>query len=478
MIGDDTVMMKTGKNMPDITVVYKSSEGYFGLGYALPSTHYADGDKDYPLFAQVHYRTPEQKQEAEDKRLQRRKKLDVRRPEDVKKWLTELIDQGRPPEVVVLRGPLLSLKMVGYCEELNLKWVGISASNRKYRLGQKKEETTRSLLKRTPKTWQVLDDEGFRMVCLGPAQSGTMGTVNLLMVEQMEDGSRMLCITSTGNDEDKGLELVRTMISIERSAPGNSKLRDMLRLLKKSSGFILAETAVFDRWFYVPWFIRSVLVEIGFKRVIVKCKSDRPYSVNGHAKTWKEWESEVRKYDRYTVRGRPVNLARLKVTDPDLGTVQLVFVQEINTRLRKGESVEEIGPCYALMCTDPRWKPDKVFRAHKLRWKIEEFYREARQNHGFDKFHGRDKEAIHGHIVFALMSYICVSLCRLWNPLLKDKTLGEIKRRLFRGVVKLKHQNGNIIVCFDPGWVDTYGLPDFCHAPIIERRQGIAGGEN
>ena len=98
IIGDDTVLIKYGEKMPDITVVYSSSEDRYGLGYAMPSTHYADADKDYPLFGKLHYRTPEQKQAAEDKRLRRRKKLDLRRTEDEKAWLKELVDTERRPD--------------------------------------------------------------------------------------------------------------------------------------------------------------------------------------------------------------------------------------------------------------------------------------------------------------------------------------------------------------------------------------------
>ncbi len=471
VIGDDTIILKSGRKMPDITIVYKSSEGHYGLGYAMPSTHYADEDKDYPLFARLHYRNPEQKQEAEDKRLRRRKKLDCRCLEDEMKWLNEMVEQGRPPEVVILRGTRLSSKMTAHCEHLNLNWLGISACNRKYCMGQKKDKTARALLKQNSKylNWKILNDEGARVAWLGCAESKAIGAVTLMLAEQMEDGERLLCVAPEGTNEDRAAALMKTMLTIEKTAPENSKLHDMIGLLKKSSDFILAETAVFDRWFYVPWFIRKVIEDAGFKRVVIKAKRDRLFSIKDQAKTWKEWEADVGKYKRCIVNGQPVNLAHLKVNDPDLGAVQLVFVQEIRTHLRKGETIEEIGQCYALMCTDPKWKPDKVFRVHKLRWKIEEFYREVRQNHGLDKFHGRNKAAIHSHIVFAFMSYICVALCRLWNVPLKDKTLGWIKRHLFRSVVKLKHKGKHIIVCFDPEWIDIYGLPDFCNPPAINQ---------
>lgn len=473
VIGDDTVLLKYGRKMPDITVVYKSSEGHYGLGYAMPSTHYADADKDYPLFARLHYRNAEQKQEADDKRLRRRKKLDCRSPDDEIAWLNEIVEQGRVPEMVILRGTRLSLKMTEHCEHLGLNWLGISALNRKYSFEQKKDQKTKALLKQNPNhmNWKNLNDEGVRIAWMGPAESKAMGVVTLILAEQMENRERTLCVAPEGIDEELGAALVKTMLTIEKPAPENSKLHDMLGLMKKSFDFIQAETAVFDRWFYVSWFILKLIKEIGFKRVVIKAKADRIYSVKEQSGTWKQWEEEIRKYDRYIVRGQSVNLAQLKVTDSELGPVQLVFVQEIHIHCRKGEKIEKIGQCYALMCTDPKWKPDKVFQAYKLRWKIEEFYREVRQNHGLDKFHGRNKAAIHSHIVFAFLSYICVTLCRLWNAPLKDKTLGWIKRYLFRAIVKLKHQGKQIIVCFDPEWIDLYGLPDFCGDPLITGQQ-------
>lgn len=468
VIGDDSVMIKTGKNMPDITIVYKSSEGYYGLGYAMPTTHYADEDKDYPLFGRLHYRSEDQKQEAEDRRLRRRKKLDGRSLEDEIKWMDELVSQERRPEVVILRGTRLCSKLTNHCEDLNLGWIGISAKNRKYILENGKDKTARELLKTKPKNlkWKILNDEGIRMAWLNTAESNAIGTVSLALVDMMSEGERMLCVMSKEMNEDSGTELLKSMLNLEKGEPDKTKLHDMLELLKKSSGFIRAETAVFDRWFHVPWFIGEVLEISGLKRVIIKAKANRSYTMKGMAGTWEELEKEIKKYERQTVSGRDVYLARLKVSDPDIGAVQLVFVKEINIRRSRGNMVEEIGQCYALMCTDPKFKAEKVFQAHKLRWKIEEFYREARQNHGLGKFHCRDKDAIQSHIVFSFMSWICTALCRMWNTPLKDKTLGWIKRNIFQRIVKLKHQGGKIIVCFDKEWIELYGLPDLYPPPL------------
>ena len=119
------------------------------------------------------------------------------------------------------------------------------------------------------------------------------------------------------------------------------------------------------------------------------------------------------------------------------------------------------GKVYCLLCTDPKWACDKVVQAYKLRWKIEEFYREVRQNHGLTRFHGRNEHAIHGHLVFAFISYICVALTRLWHPPFKDKSLGWIKHQFFEAIVIIEKTLDHILVGFSPQWIDHYGLPGF-----------------
>lgn len=463
--GDDTVFFKAGKKMPDITLVYKSSEKRFGLGYVMPSTHYADGDKDYPLFGRIHKRSEEQKQAAADKRKRKGQKLDGRRPDDVKAWLSQLVAEGRPPEVVVMRGPSLNQGVRDHCEALGLAWVGVSAGNRVYTVqGDDKQQNAKTLLRAKVREtqWQILNDEGARIVALGAAQAPAMGMVNLLLVEKMADGERFLYITSGALSQEAQLSLVQAALADEQAEPENSKLHDMVALLRKSNSFIQAQTATFDAWFHVPWFICDVLA-LGFKRVVVPAKADRLYTAKGQTKTWKAWERELQNARRISVLGRAMLVRRLRVEDVDLGCVQLLFVQDIDVRKCQGKDVEMIGTTYCLLCTDPHWAGDKVVQAYKLRWKIEEFYREVRQNHGLTRFHGHNADAIHGHIVFAFISYICVTLVRLWHPPFKEKTLGGIKHHFFDAIVIIQHELDSILVGFSPDWIDQYALPDFAY---------------
>jgi len=471
LIGDDTVMLKTGRHMPEITIVYKSGEDRYGWGYALPTVHYADADKDYPVLGKLHRRSAAQQQARADRNLRHKKGWDRRRPADEQAWLSALVAAERRPDVVILRGTRLVPGLTRHCEQLQLPWVGVSPANRQYSGAKGAAQSAQEWLQRPVRAaqWQVLNDEGVRVAYLGPAQAPTLGPVVLLVVEQVALNERQLYVAPAGTTEAPGVALVQAALGAEQPAPENSKLHDMVELLQRSRAWIRAETATFDRWFYAAWFIQAVLA-LGLQRVVIKARADRLYTVAGQeeAKSWADWQDQLPPYERHTVLGQTVELARLRVQDPDLGAVQLVFVREFRRRRRQGQWVEEADEPYALMCTDPRWAVDKVFQAHKLRWKVEEFYREVRQNHGLDRFHSRHAAAIHGHLVLAFLSYICVALTRLWSDRLKTKTLGWIKRNLFQALVELKHQGKHLLVGFSPDWMAQYGLPEFCQpcAPI------------
>ena len=75
LIGDDTIILKEGREMEEISMVYDHSKGIFGLGYCVPSTFYADDVKEYPTFFDFRKKSEKEKEEAEGKKL--RKKLKI-----------------------------------------------------------------------------------------------------------------------------------------------------------------------------------------------------------------------------------------------------------------------------------------------------------------------------------------------------------------------------------------------------------------
>lgn len=465
VIGDDTVVFKFGKKMPYVTLVYKASGQRFGLGNIIVSTHYADTHKDYPLFFDFWRPTPEQIRAAQAKRERQRLKVDERKPADVARWLEHQVAQRQAPDLAILHGAQFGPLVVGTCERLGLPWVALAVGRRQY-VVVRADGTTRGRgsaqdwLKRTYRAseWLELTDVGQRVILLGEAEVGQVGRVSLVLVEDMADQTRTLLATRAAA-EPVVLERIELALAQQAQADADSsRLKIMLGLLQltRQAG-VLAETAVFDRWFYVPSFIAQVLA-LGFARVILKAKRNIPYTYQGREYTIDQlWGvMPAKRFRRRRVRGQWVKLAAVRVGHGELGRVKLVLVKEVghhNKVLQK----------YVLMCTDPTFRTDRVYRAHKLRWKIEECYREVRQNHGLELYHARDFNANFGHVALSFLSYLCVVVTRLLTPALRDKTLGQVKRLVFDAVVELERLGDDIVVKFSPQFWREVGLPAYCH---------------
>ena len=115
-----------------------------------------------------------------------------------------------------------------------------------------------------------------------------------------------------------------------------------------------------------------------------------------------------------------------------------------------------------LVCTDVTFHNDQVYRAYKLRWKIEECYREVKQHHGLELYHARDFNANFGHVALSFLSYLCLEVTRLLTPKLRDKTLGQVKHLVFDALVELEQGDHGCIVKFSSRFRRELGLPAYC----------------
>lgn len=457
MAGDETTILKWAQKMPGLSWVYKASEQRVGLGYEVVSTCYADGDKYYPLLCDFRLPTPEEQKEREQARQRKELGLDQRKIADVVRWLEHQVAEGDTPALVVLAGNHLGRTLVGECDTLHLPWIGVSTRRRVYTLGtgpRARQVKARTVLKGDyRRQWHELKDEGYRVAFLGEATATTLGQVELLVIECLADGERQLLVM---RPDQEAVLLERVQLLLARQAqPDHTKLHLMLDLLRQGrEAGIRAETATFDRWFYVVWFIQQVLA-LSFKRVVIKAKANISYLYQGQEMTIEQLQEQVKGYRRASGGEQRVKFASLKVIQPGLGRVRLVFVQEFN---RGGKLTQE----YVLMCTDPRYANHKVWRAHKLRWRIEEIYREVRQNHGFEEFHCRNFNAIYGHVALSFLSHLCLTVTRLMTPKLRSLTLGGIKHKVFNALVELVSDADQMTVCFTEEFLERYGLPAFC----------------
>ena len=455
--GDETTVLKSGKKMPGISWVFKSSEQRFGLGYEIVSTCYADADKAYPLFCDFRLPTPAQQQAQAHARQQKKLGLDQRKPADVIRWLEQQVSEGEAPDGVVLAGPHLSQTLTAACERLALPWLGLSDRRRAYWLGQgqatRKVKAEHVLQADYAGDWQQLTDAGYQIARVGPALAKGIGPVVLWVAECLADSGRLL-IVARPDEDAHGLERMHHLLA-QRGEADNTKLDLMLSVLRQArEAGIQAETATFDRWFYAVWFIQAVLA-LGFKRVVIKAKSNIHYLYRGEALTLEQLKGKVRDARPAPAGHHPVKFAALNVIQPGLGRIKLVFVQEYT---RQGKLAQE----YALMCTDRRYANHKVYRAYKLRWRIEEVYREARQNHALEAFHGRNSNAIYGHVFLSFLSHMCLVVTRLLSPKLQAMTLGQMMDKVFKALVELVSTAEGVAVRFTDEFLERFGLPAFC----------------
>jgi len=462
VIGDDTTVFKFGKKMPYVTLVYKASGQRFGLGNIIVSVHYADWHKDFPLFFDFWRPTPQQIEAAQAKRERKRLKVDQRKPADVARWIEHQVQHGTAPDLTILHGTQFGPVVVGKCEELGLAWIAVGGGRPQYIVVRPDGHTisrasAKDLLKRAYRRseWIELTDVGYRVVLVGEAEVEGVGRVSLLVAEDLTDQERTLFITRVDSD---AAVLQRVELAFAQHVDADtSRLQVMLRLLHlaRQAG-VQAETAVFDRWFYVTGFITQVLA-LGFARVIIKAKRDIPYTYHGQTYTIDQlWRLiPAKRLRRQRVRGQWVKLAALKVGHGELGRVRLVFVKELAAH-------NKIVQQYVLMCTDATFENERVYRAHKLRWKIEECYREVRQNHGLELYHARNFHANFGHVALSFLSYLCLAVTRLLTPKLQNKTLGQVKQRLFDAWVELERCGEWLIVKFGARFRREVGLPAYC----------------
>jgi hypothetical protein len=421
--GDETQVSKRyGTKMPGIRVIFLHSEKVFTLGYEIVSTLYADWKKHYPLFFGIYQPSEAQQARIAEAKECKKLKVDRRKADDFVRWLRHQEEEGKPPQVIELSGNQLSPRMRGELDSMEMAWVGISDQRRRYTLdGETEAVKAKALLARDlERQWIDLDDVGYRIAFLGIATC-TLGKVMLIVAERMDDVIRRLYILPV-QDRADATSLLSLVLSHTPDDVPEGKLRLMLDLLRlgRQAG-IRSETATFDRWYFIPWFILEVLA-LGFKRVVIPAKAGFNYTYDGRtydlSELWELWCPQD--FEDVTCRRRPYRLLSRQVGMKDLGLVQMVFVEELD---RRGEVVHR----FVLMCIDLRFAPLDVLRVYKLRWYIEVCYRECKQNHGLSQFHARTWETIYGQILMSFLAYICLSLTRLLTARLRDRTLGWIK---------------------------------------------------
>ena len=184
-----------------------------------------------------------------------------------------------------------------------------------------------------------------------------------------------------------------------------------------------AKRVVFDAWYFALELI-TALRDLGLTWV-TRSKKNRLFTVDGatvHA------EEIIRSGVREAV-------AQL----PGYGPVKVV-VAEINDKRR------------LLVTSDLRMKGKEVVKIYRDRFQIDNpFFRDSKQEMGLAGFHTRRFRALIAHTVMCFLSHTLVSLVRLFDRRLVDKTIGWVKENLFRAVAGVRRVGEGLAVVLGRG---------------------------
>jgi len=354
--------------------------------------------------------------------------------------------------LAVLKAARFNGTAVKGVEERDVPWLGISPRNRVYQDAQGKRVSAKQLLRRrmNKRVCLQLPDSG-RYILVEEGQMTGVGKVLFLITQQVASGERTLFVVRH-QEVEQALALLDTYLNWEQ-AEIETKLHQMVELLTQAWAYgIQSETASLDRWYYVSWFILEVLAA-GYQRVVVPDRADRHYLYQGQWMTGAQIRATLSldAFEPAAYKGKKCRLASRIVEHEELGRVKLVFVEEFNKK-------DQPTRCYGLMCTDPDYPDELVYRAHKLRWKIEESYREMRQHHGFGAFHSRHWNAIYGHLAFTFLSLLLTTAIRRFNERIATQTLGWVKEHYLNAVVELQEVTDDLIVRLSQGFLQQFGL--------------------
>lgn len=184
-----------------------------------------------------------------------------------------------------------------------------------------------------------------------------------------------------------------------------------------------ARRVVFDAWYFALELVTS-LRGLGLSWV-TRSKRNRLFIVDGA-----------------TMRAEEIIRSGIKeavVQLPGYGPVKVV-VTEINDKRR-------------LLVTgdlDMVWR--EVVKIYRDRFQIDNpFFRDSKQEMGLAGFHTRRFRALVAHTVMCFLSHTLVSLVKLFDGRLLDKTVGWLKENLFRAVAGVRRVGGGLTVILGRG---------------------------
>ena len=445
---DDSPLIKTGKEMEGIEVIYDHVDKRYVMGYVLMAASYADDDKFYGLNFEFRFSSEEDRAKSLEKKVKQEEKIDLRKKDSLVQLLDAQLTRGiARPDFIEVCGQNLSSQTLLYLDQQAIEWLGIASSRTALANTTGKKWDFEDLKKKTCLNHSdVVEVMGWVLHCKKVVIEG-YGEVDFCVVLSM-NGAELGCFVM----KKASLEVKTTLLEkhFERMAPAdNNKLTIALGLVQRAKDVgILAETVVADAWFMVPWFVAEVIKIDGVERFISRLKSNTVLLWNSEEVCVKDlWSQMTFK----KVKNKNMKIACINVQMKNYGEmVRVVFVQEL-------DKIGRVKGKYILVCTDTEYAPLMIVHDYKKRWKIECFFREGKQRFGLDNFHVRNLKAIHCHVTCSFLSFLMLACIKQKHEVLKDFTFGQIIDSFLNALTSITMKRNSISVELTPKFLGLFG---------------------
>ena len=191
--------------------------------------------------------------------------------------------------------------------------------------------------------------------------------------------------------------------------------RDMVDYVVKK---IKLYSVVFDSWYSDKKLIKKSMTK-GIK-VVCAIKANRTISIEkGKWKLLSDFLKTIstRKMENYLIDEKKYKILSLVVKLRGIPHVKLIICKEWDEEKKKW------GNFVYFISTDKQDTPVQIIRHYKIRWSIETYHFDIKQNLGFAKAFFRKKGGIVRHAIFSTIAYAILKLFMLCRGLVM--TIGE-----------------------------------------------------
>lgn len=200
----------------------------------------------------------------------------------------------------------------------------------------------------------------------------------------------------------------------------DSKIEMAKCLIDKLSEYSIAiDTVLFDSW-YADEKIINKCKKLLKARVICGIKTNRNIKFKG---SWKEWKlsfitDRVPLKDKfsYEIEGEKYRVTSYEVGLNKVQSVRLIISERWSEKEQSWNKIH-------LISTNQNDRPEDIISTYKIRWNIETYHRDIKQNLGFAEVYLWKKEGIVRHSVFASIAYAILKLVMYRKGI--SMTIGE-----------------------------------------------------